>query len=106
MRRLKGKKPAFGISTRPFEALAALECVSYVVNFEEDTPLALIEKVKPDVLVKGADYKIDEIVGANTVISNGGQVKTIEFVDGLSTSKLIERIKSNASVLDSDNSLE
>jgi rfaE bifunctional protein nucleotidyltransferase chain/domain len=74
------------------EVLAALHCVSYVVFFEEPDPLTLIETIKPDVLVKGADWSEDEIVGAGLVRSYGGRVFRVEMVGGISTTEIIRRI--------------
>lgn len=86
---------------RPFNTLedrmavlAALESVDLVVPFDEDTPAALIEAVQPDHLVKGGDWAVDEIVGADTVKRRGGQVHSIPFEFDRSTSALIERIRS------------
>jgi len=73
--------------------LASLRPVDYVVMFEEETPERLIELVKPDVLVKGADYKVSEIVGAEFVKSYGGQVRRITLAKGRSTTDIIEKIK-------------
>lgn len=73
--------------------LAALECVDYVVYFAEDTPAKLIDKVRPDVLVKGADYKIREIVGADFVQSYGGEVKRLKMLKGRSTTGVIGKMK-------------
>ena len=72
--------------------LAALECVDQVVLFEEETPARLIEALLPDVLVKGADYTVEQIAGAEAVRRNGGRVATIELTPGRSTSGLIRRI--------------
>jgi rfaE bifunctional protein nucleotidyltransferase chain/domain len=72
--------------------MASLESVSAVVLFDEETPLKLIEILLPDVLVKGADYRVEDIVGYDVVINNGGEVKTIKFVDGYSTSAIENRI--------------
>lgn len=72
--------------------LAALGFVDAVVIFSEDTPRDLIDTLIPDVLVKGGDYRIDEIVGADTVQANGGVVTTIDLVPGVSTTKLIQQI--------------
>ncbi len=72
--------------------MAALGCVGAVVVFDEDTPLQLIQAVKPDVLVKGADYKIEDIVGAAEVLSWGGEVKTLDFLPGYSTSSIEKKI--------------
>lgn len=73
--------------------LAGLECIDAVILFDEDTPLELIEMVQPDVLVKGSDYKAEDIVGYDIVNNKGGQVLTIQLVDGFSTTKLIEKMK-------------
>jgi rfaE bifunctional protein nucleotidyltransferase chain/domain len=73
--------------------MAALEFIDAVTLFGEPTPLELIEAVKPDILVKGNDYTVDTIVGAEFVLARGGKVETIELVPGYSTTKLIERIK-------------
>jgi rfaE bifunctional protein nucleotidyltransferase chain/domain len=72
--------------------MAALQCVGAVIVFDEDTPLQLIEAVNPDVLVKGADYKIEDIVGAKEVLAAGGEVKTLEFLPGYSTSSIEKKI--------------
>jgi rfaE bifunctional protein nucleotidyltransferase chain/domain len=73
--------------------LSALACVDHVVLFDEDTPLGLIERLRPDVLVKGGDWAVEDIVGADMVKSSGGQVFTIPFEDGFSTTSLIEKIR-------------
>lgn len=73
--------------------LSALEAVSLVVVFGEDTPDALIREVMPDVLVKGGDYKVEEIVGHDTVTQSGGRVEIIPFVEGRSTTKLVNLIR-------------
>lgn len=72
--------------------IAALESVDYVCFFDEPTPKEIIELVSPDVLIKGGDYKIDEIVGRDTVWENKGVVKAIPLIDGYSTTNLINRI--------------
>jgi rfaE bifunctional protein nucleotidyltransferase chain/domain len=74
------------------EVLAALDCVSYVVFFEEPDPLSLIETIKPDVLVKGADWSEDDIIGAGLVRSYGGRVFRVALVGGISTTEIIRRI--------------
>ncbi len=74
------------------ELLAGFACVDYVTFFGEDTPLKTIVKLHPDVLVKGADYKIREIVGAKEVVGWGGKVKRIAFIKGYSTTQFIHRI--------------
>ncbi|MGD9493762.1 MAG: D-glycero-beta-D-manno-heptose 1-phosphate adenylyltransferase [Bacteroidales bacterium] len=73
--------------------LASFQFVDAVCLFDEDTPLKLIESIIPDILVKGKDYTIDQIVGADVVLQHGGKVETIELVEGFSTSSLIEKIK-------------
>lgn len=73
--------------------LAALFFVDAVILFDEQTPVNLITKIKPDVLVKGADYSIDQIVGADIVFQNGGEVKTIAYLPGYSTTAIEEKIK-------------
>jgi len=74
--------------------LAALACVGRVVLFAEDTPLSLITLLAPDILVKGGDYQLDEIVGREVVLARGGRVVALPFVPGYSTTALIERIRS------------
>lgn len=76
------------------EVLAALGCVDFVVIFDESDPLQLITAIQPDVLVKGGDWVIDQIVGREIVEAHGGIVKTIPLVPGLSTSGLLQRIRS------------
>lgn len=85
-------RPILPEADRAFQ-LAALACVDAIVIFEEDTPLRLIESLLPDVLVKGGDYTVDQIVGAQEVMANGGEVKVIPFLEGYSSTKLIERIR-------------
>ena len=91
-----GKSPERPINSQETRAiiLAALECVDAIILFDEDTPLELIDFVQPDVLVKGSDYKAEDIVGYDIVTAKGGQVITIQLVDGFSTTKLIEKMKS------------
>lgn len=74
--------------------MASLQSVDVVVLFDEDTPLGLISELLPDILVKGSDYLAENIVGADVVKSTGGVVKTIDFVSGYSTTKIMEKIKS------------
>jgi D-beta-D-heptose 7-phosphate kinase/D-beta-D-heptose 1-phosphate adenosyltransferase len=68
-----------------------------VVQFEDDTPLELIKAVRPNILVKGADWSVDKIVGGDFVLSTGGRVETVELVPELSTTKIIERTKQQGS---------
>ena len=82
--------------TQRAEVVAALGCVDYVVIFDESDPLELISAVRPDVLVKGGDWTIDRIVGRDLVESHGGAVRTIPLVPGMSTTELLQRIRSTA----------
>jgi D-glycero-beta-D-manno-heptose 1-phosphate adenylyltransferase len=91
-KRLKGPLRPINDEQSRAELLAALFMVDAVVIFEEDTPKELIEEVSPDVLVKGGDYTIDQIVGAQQVISNGGRVVVNPIVEGYSTTGVIEKI--------------
>ena len=90
-----GKSPERPINTEETRAtiLAGLECVDAIVLFNEDTPLELITCIQPDVLVKGNDYKAEDIVGYDIVTAKGGKVITINLVEGFSTTKLIEKMK-------------
>jgi rfaE bifunctional protein nucleotidyltransferase chain/domain len=90
--RIKGnKRPILNATERCF-IISNLKPVDYVVLFDEDTPKLLIEELRPDILVKGADWEIENIVGKDVVLANGGEVKTIEFVNDQSTSKIIKII--------------
>ncbi|MBI1808140.1 MAG: D-glycero-beta-D-manno-heptose 1-phosphate adenylyltransferase [Ignavibacteria bacterium] len=92
VRRIKGdQRPVVPQEDRAF-VVANLTPVDYVCLFNEDTPLALISAIVPDVLVKGADWSIDKIVGREVVEQAGGKVATIEFVPDRSTTNIIERI--------------
>ena len=73
--------------------LSAIESVDLVIMFEEQTPENLIKDIVPDILVKGGDYNIEDIVGYKTVMQNGGQVKTLSFYDGYSSTNYINKIK-------------
>ena len=96
VKRLKGDdRPVNDQNSRAL-LLAALFFVDAVVVFEEDTPQQLIAALLPDVLVKGADYVIENIVGAKEVIANGGEVKTINFVEGHSSTAIIQKIEDRA----------
>lgn len=74
--------------------LAGLAAVDWVVPFSEDTPAALIERILPDVLVKGGDYRPEEIAGGDAVVRNGGEVRVVSLKEGRSTSALIASILS------------
>jgi D-beta-D-heptose 7-phosphate kinase/D-beta-D-heptose 1-phosphate adenosyltransferase len=91
--RLKGRhRPVNTLEDRA-ALLSALKPVDMVVPFSEDTPLALIKALKPDILVKGGDYRPDDIVGAREVHENGGRVIIVPFIKGHSTTALIARIR-------------
>lgn len=90
--RLKGEsRPVVELDQR-LKVLAGLSCIDYLVPFDEDTPKELIETITPDYLIKGADWKVDDIVGGDWVKEHGGEVKTIALVPGISTSEIISRI--------------
>jgi D-beta-D-heptose 7-phosphate kinase/D-beta-D-heptose 1-phosphate adenosyltransferase len=97
VRRLKGPERPFTVLEERAEVLAALRSVSRVIAFSEDTPYELIDLVRPDVLAKGGDWSPDDVVGKDIVEANGGSVSIIPFVEGRSSSDLIERIRSRAS---------
>ncbi len=93
VKRLKGEeRPVNDIHTRSM-MLASLAVSDMIVLFDEDTPQTLIQALMPDVLIKGGDYKVEEIVGYQEVTDNGGTVLTLPFVEGYSSTKLIEKIK-------------
>ncbi len=92
VRRLKGPSRPVNPQVDRAAVLVALRCVDYVVFFGEDTPDRLIRAIKPDVLVKGADYRESEIVGAQFVRSYGGKVRRIKLVSGRSTSRIISKM--------------
>jgi rfaE bifunctional protein nucleotidyltransferase chain/domain len=91
--RFKGPSRPLQDQNSRARVLAALQFVDLVVFFNEDTPLELISQLRPNVLVKGSDYLAENIVGAEVVKKNGGVVKTIDFVPGYSTTKIVEKIK-------------
>ena len=93
VRRLKGKgRPILPLEDRA-SVLAALEVVDYVSVFGEDTPLQMIKKILPDILVKGGDYTADQIVGKEVVEESGGQVLTVDLIAALSTTDIIQKTK-------------
>lgn len=94
IKRIKGdKRPILSEDERSF-ILSALEMVDYVVIFDEDTPYELIKLIKPDILVKGGDWDVEKIVGKDIVESYNGKVLNIPYVEGKSTTNIIERILS------------
>ena len=93
VRALKGKNRPIIPEQERSHLIAALECVEYVIMFDEETPLNLIKKIQPDFLVKGSDYSKEEVVGFDFVESCGGKVKLIPLIKNISTSNIINRIK-------------
>jgi len=93
VRRLKGKNRPVTHETDRARVLAALACVDYVVLFSQDTPLELIRALRPDILVKGGDWKIPHIVGAKDVLSDGGKVRVIPYIKHRSTTGIINKIR-------------
>ena len=92
VKQIKGdKRPVVGQENRAF-VLMNLKPVDYVVIFNEDNPLNLIKTIVPDILVKGADWNEDKIIGADVVKANGGEVKRIKFVENSSSTDIIDRI--------------
>ncbi|NVK36613.1 MAG: bifunctional D-glycero-beta-D-manno-heptose-7-phosphate kinase/D-glycero-beta-D-manno-heptose 1-phosphate adenylyltransferase HldE [Gammaproteobacteria bacterium] len=96
VRRLKGEGRPINPTSHRMDVLAGLESVDYVVPFSEDTPQRLIAKLLPNILVKGGDYKIEDIAGGKEVIANGGQVQVLNFEDGCSTTNIINSIKAHS----------
>jgi D-glycero-beta-D-manno-heptose 1-phosphate adenylyltransferase len=93
VKRLKGPTRPIQNEDDRAEILAALAAVDYVIIFPEDTPAELIQSVRPNILVKGGDWKPEQIVGSQFVMSYGGQVKSLQFVQDRSTTKIIEKSK-------------
>jgi len=93
VKKIKGKGRPINNERDRAKVLSALSCVDYICVFEEPTPLRLIKELKPDILVKGGDWKMEDIVGADYVKSRGGKVKNIPFIKGYSTTSLIKRIE-------------
>ena len=91
--RLKGKKRPINSLNDRAKVLNGLVSVDWVIAFSEDTPVCLIKGIKPDVLVKGGDYQLSEIIGGQEVLANGGKVKALSFKEGFSTSAIIEKLK-------------
>jgi len=94
VKRLKGPTRPVQDEYSRAEILAALTFVTKVIYFGEDTPYNLIKAIKPSILVKGGDYKIEDIVGYDIVTQNGGEVVTIDFVDGYSTTNILNKANS------------
>lgn len=94
VRRLKGPTRPINDETTRAHLMAGLEVVDAVVFFDEDTPYELIQMLQPDVLVKGGDWQPEQIVGADIVLARGGEVRSLPFVDGYSTTKIEQKILS------------
>ena len=92
VKKLKGKDRPINSFEDRATLLSAINSVDLVIKFEEQTPENLIKDIAPDVLVKGGDYNIEDIVGYQIVIQNGGQVKTLSFYDGYSSTNYIDKI--------------
>lgn len=92
VRRLKGPNRPINDELTRTHTLAALQMIDAVVVFEDDTPLELIKIVLPDFLVKGGDWKPEQIVGSEIVLANGGQVRSLPFVEGYSTTNIEQKI--------------
>lgn len=93
VKRLKGEGRPINSAQERMAVLAGLAAVDWVVEFSEDTPQRLIEALSPDVLVKGGDYTIDQIAGAEHVLAQGGEVKVLQFVEGISTTAIVNHIR-------------
>jgi D-beta-D-heptose 7-phosphate kinase / D-beta-D-heptose 1-phosphate adenosyltransferase len=91
--RLKGEGRPINTVDRRMAMLAGLSAVDWVVTFEHDTPLALLEKLRPDVLVKGGDYGIEQVVGGDMVRAYGGEVAVLSLVEDCSTTAIVEKIR-------------
>ena len=97
VKRLKGKDRPIQPEHARAEVLAALEAVDLVAIFEQDTPLELIKRVKPTVLVKGGDYKPNQVVGREVVEAQGGEVILVDLVKGFSTTRIVEKSRATKS---------
>ena len=95
VRSIKGPSRPINNENDRAEILCALSCVDYVVLFDEDTPMDLLCAIEPDVHAKGADYTIETLPEAKPIMENGGRIEFITFVEGKSTTKVIEKISSN-----------
>jgi D-beta-D-heptose 7-phosphate kinase/D-beta-D-heptose 1-phosphate adenosyltransferase len=95
VRKLKGRGRPILPELERAEILGALQCVDHVTIFEQDTPLQVIECLRPNVLVKGGDWKLDQIVGREVVEADGGRVISIAFEEGKSTTNILNHIRTN-----------
>jgi len=93
VRKIKGKDRPIVSQQERSRVLASLGCVDYVTIFNDETPLNVIKTLRPDVLIKGADWKTKEVVGAREVVATGGKVEFIKYLDNFSTTNLIKKIQ-------------
>ena len=93
VKKLKGDGRPLNPLDQRLAVLSALQSVDWVTSFDSDTPLALIEQIVPDILVKGGDYAVDDIVGADAVRQAGGDVHVVPYIEGFSSSGLIKRLE-------------
>ena len=93
VRSIKGPERPINNENDRAEVLSALKCVDYVVLFDEDSPRDLLDDMKPDVYTKGSDYNMETLPEADIMIKNGTRVEFIDFVEGKSTTKIIEKMK-------------
>ena len=93
IKKIKGESRPINNEQDRTEVLSALENVNYIIVFNETTPVKLLDKIKPDIYTKGADYTIETLPEADTAIKNGGSVEFINLVEGKSTTKIIDKIK-------------
>lgn len=95
VRNLKGKKRPINNLNFRVSMLASLKPIDAVISFDDNTPYSLIKSLLPDILVKGGDYSLDEVIGGELVKNNGGAVKILKFLDGFSSTDVIDKIKKN-----------
>jgi D-beta-D-heptose 7-phosphate kinase/D-beta-D-heptose 1-phosphate adenosyltransferase len=95
VKRLKGAGRPINPVDRRMAVLAGLSAVDWVVSFADDTPETLLQLIRPDVLVKGGDYRLDQVVGGEFVQGYGGEVRVLDFVDNCSTSAIVEKVRTS-----------
>lgn len=93
VKKIKGESRPINPEMDRAEVLAGLEAVSYIVLFDETSPVKLLEEIKPDIYTKGADYTVETLPEAKTVLRYGGKIEFIKFLEGRSTTKIIDKIK-------------
>lgn len=93
VKKIKGESRPINPEIDRAEVLAGLEAVNYIVLFDETSPVKLLEEIKPDIYTKGADYTVETLPEAKTVLSYGGKIEFIKFLEGRSTTKIIDKIK-------------